>query len=283
MSTIIRNYLGKRGIQLTRLFSVDWRNRDFHPLDILYRTTDLLTPTYVLLHIPISKCRTQLWHTLENDKNPFVQTIIEYKEEVALNYDLSKMKIYYENYRPQNAAEVIRLPGNQFMRRIPAYAYTLPWDSNSIEEIFKDREKDSRKENSRAGKGIGINAGHTDFGPVEQKKGEIEFNRLIGVYKSIEEKGYREKYFLGDGGIKGYFLVGEKEEWCFVIQSGKHRAYALAALGNTKIPVILNFNLKAIKQVSHVDYWSKVKEGFFSKEEALSVAFRIVNLRDING
>ncbi|HTN08995.1 hypothetical protein [Agriterribacter sp.] len=230
------------------------------------------------MDIPISKCRTQLWNTLEERKNPFVKTIIDYSKNKASDYGSAAIKVYYESYVPKNAGEVLRLSDNDIFKQIPAYGYMLPWDNQNVAEIIKIREGDARRENNREGKSFGLSAGYTDFGPVSTAKGEIEFNRLVKVFENIKNHGYKENYYLNDGGIKGYFLTGDNDDWCFIIKAGKHRAYALSALGYQDIPVVVECNAGMIKQVNDLRFWPQVSNGVFSKNEACIVAGKILDV-----
>src|SRR5690554_4686738 len=55
----------------------------------------------ILLNIPVERCRTQIWNTLEADKNPFVKTIVDYKENRVTGYKLSAIEDYYAKYQPK--------------------------------------------------------------------------------------------------------------------------------------------------------------------------------------
>lgn len=278
MINILRNVMGKSGIQLRRLVFVNLRGKTIHPLEMVYGINNRAGSPTILMNIPVSKCRTQIWNTLEENKNPFVKTIIDYGKNKGPDYGSSAVKAYYESYVPENAGDVLRLKSNEALKKIPAFGYTLPWDNQHPDEIIRIREKDAYNENRQEGKSIGLSAGYTDFGPVEIKKGEIEFKRLIKIYGNIKERGYKEKWYLNDGGIKGYFLTGDNDDWCFIIKSGKHRAYALSALGYENIPIIVDCNMAMVKQASNLRFWPQVKTGLFSESEARTLANNILNV-----
>lgn len=280
MINILRNVLGKRGIQLRRLGSINLRGKIIHPLEMVYCINHRTGFSTILMNIPVSKCRTQIWNTLEGNKNPFVKTIINYSKNKASDYGSTAIKAYYESYIPENAGAVLRLNDNEVLKQIPPYGYTLPWDNQNADKIIKIRERDAYNENRQQGKSIGLSAGYTDFGPVDTKKGEIEFKRLVKIFENIKEQGYKERYYLNDGGIKGYFLTGDNDDWCFIIKSGKHRAYALSALGYENIPVIVDYNMAMIKQLSNLRFWPQVKNGFFSKNEAYILANNILHIEN---
>lgn len=276
MNNFIRKLLFKNGIQIRNSGLINLRNESVHPLEAIYRTGT--STVSLLMNIPVSKCRTQLWNTLEKSKNPFVITIEEYNDSKAKEYNTSAIKSYYKYYAPQNAAEVLKLNTNEVLQQISAYGYILPWDNRSVADMIKIRERDARGENRKEGKELGLSAGHTDFGPVDDEKGEIEFKRLVKVFANLQKQGYIEKPYLNDGAIKGYFLIGENEDWCFIVKSGKHRAYALSALGYTSIPVMVDTSLGVLKRISELRFYPQVKQGVFSEKEAALLFNRILDV-----
>lgn len=276
----IRLFLSKLGYQLLPATIINQRGKTIHPLALINDKVNLGTFPSILLDIPVTQCRTQLWNTLEADQSPFVKTIIEYSNHSNPSYNLSPLKTYYECYAPKNAAEVLRLKDNNALEQIPPAGYILPWDSLTADAIMKKRKDIARRENKKEGKQLSLSAGHTDFGPVNAEKGEIEFNRLTRIYNSIKKHGYQENPFLPDGGIRGYFLIGENNEWCFIIKSGKHRAYALSALGYRNIPVIADCNIAMVKRSTDIPFWPQVKNGIFSEKEADFLIESILNLKN---
>ncbi|HRP31779.1 MAG TPA: hypothetical protein PKV73_07805 [Agriterribacter sp.] len=278
MSKFIRNFLGKAGLQIRKSVIINLRDQNVHPIDFVYLNDKRERASAILLNIPIATCRTQIWNTLEQEKNPFVKTLGEYANNKALSYHNSVMNVYYQKYTPKNAAQVVRLPGNEILKTIPAMGYILPWENSTVEEILKIRERDALKENTQAGQKFPLSYGYTDFGPVKDEKGIIEFNRLVTIYNNIKQLGFMEKPYLSDGGIKGYFLVNTDNDWCFIIKSGKHRAYALSALGYQHIPVIVDNYCGIIQRESDCHFWPQVKSGIFSEHEARFFANNILNI-----
>ncbi|HRQ18081.1 MAG TPA: hypothetical protein PL085_13475 [Agriterribacter sp.] len=270
--------LGKRGFQLRKLTLINLRGQIIHPLEVAYTTGKIGLIPSVLMDIPVSKCRTQLWNTLEESKNPFVKTIVDYSNNKASGYDSAAIKAYYKSYVPNNACEVLRLSDNEVLKQIPAHGYLLPWDNQTADEIIKTRERVALNENRQEGKQIDISAGYTDFGPVDTEKGEIEFKRLVKTFENIKKQGYIENPYLPDGAIKGYFLIGENNDWCFIVKSGKHRAYALSAIGYQNIPVVVDCNIGMVKRVNDLRFWPHVNNGIFSKKEAYTVANKMLDV-----
>ena len=280
MKSLIKFLLDKFGVHLKKSIVIDLRGKVIHPLELVYQAEKTGVASSILINIPVSKCRTQLWNTLENKKNPFVKTIIEYNDCKTLDYNSTDIKVYYENFQPESAAAFLRLERNETLKEVPAYGYLLPWDTQNINDTIKIRKRVALNENKKEGIRIGLSSGHTDFGPVSNEKGQVEFKRLTNVFEKIKENGYKEKPNLPDGGIKGYFLIGESGDWCFIIKSGKHRAYSLAALGFAHIPVIVETNIGIIKRLSDLPYWPQVKNEIFSEQEANLLFNNILNIEN---
>lgn len=279
MRRFIKKLLGKKGLQIRKSVAVNLRDQTMHPLELVYAIDKPVRVSSFLINIPVSRCRTQIWNTLENDKNPFVKTLTEYAKGKGPSYNNSFINDYYQNYVPQNAAEVIRLPDNKTLKTISPTGYVLPWENRAPEEAQKIRERDALQENMEAGQKLSLSFGYTDFGPVREEKGVIEFNRLVNIYEKIRKQGYRENHYIEDGGIRGYFLIGNKEdEWCFMLKSGKHRAYSLSALGYSKIPIILDVNFSSLKRIRDLNFWPQVIKGVFSPHEADKLATEIIRV-----
>lgn len=273
MKSILKYLLFKQNVLLQKFKIEDFRESDIDPLDAIYVSKG----AKVLLSIPIDKCRTQLWHTLEESKNPFVKTLVDYDRLGVSDYNKSAVKTYYDTYQPKNAAEVLRLMDNKKMEEVATVAYLLPWQNHEEDEVLQVRRRDALNENRNAGKVLDLTYGYTDFGPVSLEKGEIEMLRLKGIYDSIQKNGYKESLHLEDGGIGGYFLVDNKE-WCFIIGSGKHRAYALSAMGYKTIPVVLDLNFGIVKRSSDIPFWKHVKNGNFTIKETQGLIKEIIGI-----
>ncbi len=94
-----------------------------------------------------------------------------------------------------------------------------------------------------------------------QKKGEIEFRRLINIYKSLESSGYdRTK---GDGDVTA-IGVEYKGEFRFCVMHGHHRVAAAAALGFKTVPV----NITKVVHYTEICHWPQVYRGFWSEMQA---------------
>lgn len=248
----------------------DLRSHISSPMELSYLSRSVLKNDRILLNVPISKGRAPVYSNLDQKDNPFVKTMIQVQQNKATSYENSALKDFYDSVNPRNSSEVFGID-NSILKELPSYQYLYPWMGESFDDILIRRRAVSKKENLVNGdvKLSVEEMGHTDFGPVTNIKGAIEFQRVSLIYNSIKDLGYQEKPKSLDGGIRGYFLIDDQNnDWCFMITAGKHRAYALAALGHKELPVIIDLKLHVLKRWIDVDFWPQIRNSVFSKNEA---------------
>ena len=90
MINLIKKLLSRIELQVRKPELIDWRGKNIHPLEIVYHTNN--SAAFFLMDIPILKCRTQLWNTLEECKNPFVKTIVDVNNKKNSDYNTSTLK-----------------------------------------------------------------------------------------------------------------------------------------------------------------------------------------------
>lgn len=200
------------------------------------------------------------WH-------PYVETLKEYREYTKLRYENSTLKKYYDKWQPTSAAQAFAGFKNapvQLRDLPPHLIYLVPWSSGSVERIDKLVRKWHNEDNIEHGKTtLDIdNHGFSDFGPVSDKKGNLEFMRLINIYNSIKEKGYDRKY----GDVNALVLKRGSEYKYLNKGDGYHRTVAMVALGHDKIPT--KFYNPWIISIDDIGYWPQVRNGLWSREEA---------------
>ena len=127
--------------------------------------------------------------------------------------------------------------------------------------LFKEDRKDFGE------MGLGPEHGVSYFGPVSDKKLQLERKRLDETCKSIVNKGY-----LPDrhGDISGYFLRRESE-FRFKVRGGKHRAAVLTHLGLEKLPVRMKPGWPRVIDRAHSAEWPLVQSGLVDEKLALAI------------
>jgi hypothetical protein len=245
---------------------------DESPVEISYLTRS----SKFVTSVTVNKCRTNLTGYSLRD-SPFVKFIQEYQSGVVKEYSGSSLETYYRQKQPRTMAELLGDFDGAFSS-FPAMATVMPWWNLTPHQVLKKRVVDINAPKLLGVEAIdfglkeGGNFGWQYFGPVSKSVGELEFKRLVSVYNSIKEKGYVTH---GAVPINGEFLVTQSD-WVWVGLGGKHRMSALVALGWDKIPVTTKGRYGAqIVRAAEVDYWPNVRNGLFTKKQALAVFSKI--------
>ncbi|REL24177.1 hypothetical protein DYD21_19550 [Rhodohalobacter sp. SW132] len=224
--------------------------------------------TQVSFTCPIQKCvhRTGL-NFFEKSWHPFVEVLKEYETDNDLTYGNSILKKFYERWQPRSAAEALVgiEPAPVVLKRLPPHlVYLTPWSSRTpkrMDKIVRSWHKGDDIEHGKPHFSIEEH-GFRDYGPVSDEKGQLEFDRLINVYRSISESGYDRSH--GDIEV---LVLKRGEEFRFINKGGGyHRAAAMAALGHKTVPA--KFFDPWIITLEDIEYWPQVRTGVWGKEEA---------------
>lgn len=251
----IKKLLAMRGYELNHIVT---KNPVFinSPIDAIYTKKD------IVFNVEIDKVVNVIQFPFsETGNHPFVNTLLEYSKDGNLKYEKSYLKSYYENFQPESLFDIYIEDENldSKLRKYSPYYSMLPWELEKNKITIKER-------------GLSINHGSQNFGPVSDKKGLLEFDRLISVYNSIDKNGYAigkgiSDYNEDNNDINGYFLK-KNDEYRFVVISGNHRMAALSALNYKKIRVKFNSNRPRVINFEDIDSWPQVKYGVVEKEIA---------------
>ena len=186
----------------------------------------------------MEKCVSQFYFSYDpNGWHPYKASIMEYVEKEKSSYQNSILKKYYEKFRPQNLFEVFfdenvnlkSIHGSSVLEHLPNIAVRDFWNLGG---------------NLRQIKNYLILEQTQLFGPVDNLYGEEQYRRCIRSYELIKKHGYiPEKFF--DGYISGFFIKRD-DDYRFCVTSGKHRIGALAVLGEEKIKIRTDSDLKIL-------------------------------------
>lgn len=249
------------GLSVPRV-SVPAATRLNSPLEAVYSQKD------VIFEVPVEKCVANYqfsfgprgWH-------PFVKTLRQWAGDSSLTYADSLLFRYYEEHRPRRLWDVFFERAGEDdplhesgLKTVCADAYLAP---NPWEERL-NRIRGEGPFNSSHGVQV--------HGPVSTAKGEWEFLRLVGVYRSIQSKGYRPTSD-SDGEIRGYFLrMGG--DYRFFVRAGLHRMAALAALDYARVRVKFKANFPRAVDLADIEHWPLVRNGFIEKPVATRIFCR---------
>lgn len=238
---------------------LDLRENGIDPVEAYYHSQG----RPFLMHIPIEKCFSIDFSCATSD-NPFVQTLIAFRDGLCKSYRDSPLKDFYARWQPSASNYV---DGNN-KELAPPWDYGLKRDINlaSARLVRNDFIK-IRNELKISSTNI---YGHISRGPVSDEFGEITFARLIKIYNSIKAYGYQPDKMKAEH-ISGSFFI-HKDDYRVAISRGKHRITALQALGYKMIPIQFGPpKFPVIVRREEVDSWPNVRAGFYTKEAALKV------------
>lgn len=215
-------------------------------------------PYYFPFEVDITSIRSRVGFSYEEEGwHPFVETLKEYAVDPGLNYQDSSLARLYKNYCPGNVQEVLLdhfqtplkpfcdwPPTNEFIRSV----WTL--GKPGVRSFMKVQGKQP------------TSTGWIFYGPHDPEYGEREFRRIISVYESIKNKGYKAGLTHLDP-VNGYFLKRRKE-YRFVLLQGNHRVSVLKALGYKNVDVVIRKGHPAIVDQEDLHRWTEEGGGIYT-------------------
>lgn len=280
----IKKFLHRCGYRLERVGQAqalpDMRPVTEDPVEALY----LSGGRPVLVNIPLDRLRglgSMAFPCVPGGGHPLVETAVAYLQGRCVSYEGSPLEQFSRRWRPSSAAAAMGLPGREAsaeLRRIPAYASVSipPWGSVGPSEAASRRAMLSHQENAHHGARLTVDEGSLVSGRLSPAKGALEFERMTRIIDSIRKRGYRRSDGP-DGDIKGLMLL-RGDDWAVHAIQGQHRISALAALGRSHVPVRICDTwwqkTNAVRR-AEVDSWPNVRNGLFTREQALEIFDRI--------
>jgi len=193
------------------------------------------------LQVPVAMLRMQ-GAFVYDASHPFVQ---------ALAHGPDRLSRFYAATQPADLADYYRL------RRSGAAGETLPpWE---LPWYLRDQRKPPPGEAD-----LGPEHGVSFYGPVTERKIQVEMARLQSAADSIRRVGYDPDRH---GDIEGYVLRSG-DAACFFVRGGKHRTAALSFLGLETIPVCFRGSLPRVVDEAQASAWPLVRSGAMAPEVA---------------
>jgi len=196
-----------------------------------------------VINIPAKKIRHHGGQSYSLSQHHFIQ---------YYNGGIEMLRKYYNNHKPITIFE------KHFIFDKTGKQKYLPWLLNDC--ISGDGEHGLTEEH-----------GNSAFGPVSERKLNLEKKRLDFCLQSIKKNGYLITSELPreyNGFPRGYFLISNSGEWVFRIVGAKHRAAALIWLGWKNIPVCCEPNFPKCIYESEISNWPGVLSGEFTLKDA---------------
>lgn len=272
----IRKALMKAGISVQRASSyrpADFSNIDIDPISAAHSVCG----RGFFIRVPIEKClhfNMMAFPCHRDSPSPFIRTLREYEDLKCTQYKGSYLERYYTHCQPETAVDMLGfdISRQEELTHLPPSATPLFWVPELPEERARLRPRQLRTENWEHGRRMGSDEGDQFYGPVSQRKGELEFQRLVSIFHSIKDRGHIIDY-SGIDTLKVMCLIRDGEYRFMVVQSGQHRIAALSALGYDEIVVHLvpTEGIGGFLRREEAEHWYLVREGILTKEEAESV------------
>lgn len=220
------------------------------PLDALF------SPSRVVFTVPIQCCSNlYLQFYGPGANNPYVETVRDYMEGMHMKYEGSRLYHYYEQCRRDLLNDPFREFTNSLAQLMPSSPGSkgrplpFPW------ELTVAGRKQVPEPLELSGQFL-----------YPHKKARENFSRLIRVYESIREKGYRPTS-TPDGEIQGFFLKN-LGDYRFIVQAGMHRSAVLSAMGYTRIRVTFRPNSFRAIDLIDIENWPQVRGGLYEPSVA---------------
>ena len=244
--------------QDSRKPTVDLRPVTDNPLEAFHLAGD----APFVIDVPVEKIRVLDFWGADPD-NPFVTTLREYAAGRCGQYKGSPLEDFYRLWQPFAVDQSCdQWPSG------PPWRKTQPKKQNTPAGRFHRHE--FRQIARDLGVPLGDIRGQIRGGPVSEAFGEITFRRLARLYDSIARDGFRPESSAARYPA-GFCFVREGDHR-ISIGSGKHRVLVMIALGWPRIPVELGPpKLPVITRREEVDLWPNVRDGHFTRDEALAL------------
>lgn len=176
---------------------------------------------------------------------------------------------YYNMVRPTSALEIVDLHPDEApgLVDIPLHSWVMPWSERSIEDTAAHRRICLEEEGLTRGTFVSINDGATLFGPVTQKKLNLEATRISALVESINVNGFQTNpdYPIEVIGLR------TAAEYRWLVVQGQHRLAACAAFGIHKVSA----RVVRIIRREDVEFWPHVVTKTFTAAGALKCFDRL--------
>lgn len=230
-----------------------------------------------LIRARLDNCRAlsfKAYPCTQGSQHPFIKLLLEYPETPSRMPSHSALSLFYEGFKPKNAAERLGLE--------PPYCYgalmTLaadsvpePWLPITPSQSAAALRRWTVAESKRGGLGQCFDvSGNTSYGPLSLEKLELEHARLFHIRDSIRNSGFRShesQQFVSAQ------MCHDGRQPAFFIENGQHRIAALAALGYTEIALLVSRVIRCYE----APFWPNVRSGVFSIDQARFVTERMMS------
>jgi hypothetical protein len=278
LKSFVRKNISRWGYDLIKIQPLAEQSGVYSQKNINQLTLQLLTKKVVL---SVSLGDMRVLHAsafLPNDfeNNPWTFTLRQYRDDPSIILRDTALCRFYEAFAPRSAGEYYGVEStSSWLTKFKPYEIPLPWIDVDFSTYGEKHRRNARREALDHGVQLDIDAGWAACGPLSTQKLNFEFNRLKTVFDSILKNGYH-RHDGEDGDIRCWLLVDEFEgRQVFLVRQGGHRVCAVGALGINTVPIRVTAADVILR--SDVQGWAGVRQGYFTRDEALIVFDKILN------
>lgn len=279
-SNKFRSFLSRHGISL-RLSEntrpVDFTDKpDINPIAAIYQSGG----RPVLLKAPLKDCiffSHLAFPCTPDSPSPQIQTLIEYGKGNIKSWEESPLVDFYNNFQPKNAAEMMGLESapEQKISKYSPNAALMPWEPFSF-RLKEELELKSARRDTRQYSFPREAVSGQCFGPANDLKKKLEFERLTKIYRLLKKNGL----IINKEGINNIEAIILKLDtsFRFVIINGTHRIAAWTALNNNTVDLqIKYFGIGGIVDFDESAHWPPVVKNNLTKKQSELIFKRIFN------
>ncbi len=197
----------------------------------------------VFLNVPGDKLRIgQMGFPATIDSPSYViKSAKQYIKNPDIELNKTELYRFYQNYKPRNSAEAMDIPsdteGSDFQLLSPL-AVTVPWGKAPGRPTLNSRIDALRRDAQQFGIKLENYNGTTSFGPADSQIIEMEWFRIKRAVDQLRRSNMARQE-LDSHPITGRLMLDKNGDYAVIISDGNHRTAAFAALGATKVSLLL--------------------------------------------
>lgn len=248
------------GLQTARIHDVT--DSDFHPYQQQVRSLP-----YGLFNAPLELGRGLDFFPFTGLVHPFVRALATQGNKPQKSDIIRRLNEYYKLVSGLNAAEWLDISkSNDPLYNWIAWARVFPWQNQTPEGRYKSIVNNALTDSAKGGESLDISHGWKSLGPISNDLLDIEAERLLSVWKSLQSRGFIVQRPGLNTRVTVLATAGKGWVWT-ITNGGQHRVAAASALSIPNIPIFI----ERIVRREDVSHWPRVRSGQISEDDALRV------------
>jgi hypothetical protein len=184
------------------------------------------------------------------------------------------LMIKFKEQKDLRVSSVVHLRNNVKLKKYPAWAFVLPWDTLSVEDKFESYPDSFYRNRSQNGLTFSNNLRSSIIETMYSLESlESKVNQMQNIFKSIKRHGLKKSSDFPNINI---FVDGDEWRWSMG-DAGNHRSFVCSGLDFETLEV----RISSIIYRNKVNSWKNVKNGTYSPEEAVYIFDSYFNGSDV--